>query len=129
MNVKNSINHGLSQLNINGILVDEPKDVANLINDFFVNVGPDLEKTIPKINHISANKYLKDRNQFNLIIAHITEEEILELIQFLPNKNSGPTSIPLKMLKVVADLIVVPLCRIINMSFSTGVFPEILEIA
>ena len=33
------------------------------------------------------------------------------------------------MLKVVADIIVIPLCRIINLSFSTGVFPDILKVA
>ena len=86
-------------------------------------------KKIPKVNHISANKYLKDRNQFDLIIAHISEDEILELIQHLPNKSAGPASIPLNLHKVVSDLIVIPLCYIINVSFTSGVFPEILKIA
>ena len=129
VNVKNKFNQGLSQLNINGKIVAEPKDIANHINNFFVNVGPDLENSIPKVNHISANQYLKDRNQFNLIIAHISNEEVLELIQSLPNKGSGPASIPLNMLKSALDLIVVPLCHIINTSFNTGVFPEMLKIA
>ena len=129
VNVKNKFNQGISQLNIKGKIVSEPNDIANHINDFFVNVGPELDKNIPQVNHISANRHLKDRNQFNLIIAHISSDEILELIQSLPNKGSGPVSIPLKMLKVVVDLIVVPLCHIINVSFSTGVFPDILKIA
>ena len=33
------------------------------------------------------------------------------------------------MLKLVADIIVVPLCRIINLSFSVGVFPDALKIS
>ena len=68
VNVKNNLNHGLSQLNINGKLVDEPKDIANHINDFFVNVGPELDKNIPKINHISASKYLRNRNHTKFVI-------------------------------------------------------------
>ena len=32
------------------------------------------------------------------------------------------------MLKMIPDLTIIPLCRIINMSFITGVFPEILKI-
>ena len=63
------------------------------------------------------------------MITHISNEEILELIQSLPNKASGPSSIPLKLLKVVVDLILIPLCHIINMSFSTGIFPDLLKIA
>ena len=129
VNVNNKLNHGLSQLNINGRMISEPKDVVNHVNDFFVNVGPNLDKDIPKVNHISANKYLKNRNQFNLIITHISNEEILEVIQSLPYKSSGPCSIPLKLLKVVADLITIPLCHIINLSFSTGVFPDMLKVA
>ena len=129
VNVKNKVNQGLSQLNINGKLIAEPKDIANHINDFFVNVGPNLDKNIPKINHVNANKYLKNRNQFNLIIAHISNDEIIKLIQSLPNKGTGPASIPLKMLKSAIDILVVPLCHIVNLSFKTGVFPDLLKVA
>ena len=62
VNVKNNPSQALSQLKINGKLVDEPKDIANHMNDFFVNVGPVLDKSIPKINHISPEKYRRDRN-------------------------------------------------------------------
>ena len=66
---------------------------------------------------------------FELIIAHISEQEVLDIINGFQNKGSGPASIPLDMLKLVADIIVVPLCYIINLSFSTGIFPDALKIA
>ena len=84
---------------------------------------------MPKVPNITLDKFLKNRNQFNLIIAHISDEEVLDIISGPPNKGTGPASIPLKLLKVVADIIVVPLCRIINLSFSTGEFPDILKVA
>ena len=56
--VKNKMNLGLTQLNINGKIIEESKDVSNHINDFFVNVGPDLDKRIPTVDHTSASKYL-----------------------------------------------------------------------
>ena len=129
VNVKNKLNLGLTQLNINGKIIEESKDVANHINDFFVNVGPDLDKSIPTVNHTSATKYLRNRIQTDFIIAHISNDEVLKLIQGLPNKGTGPASIPLQMLKPVADLIVIPLCHIINISFQSGVFPDALKIA
>ena len=52
----------------------------------------------------------------------------MEINKYLQNKATGPSSIPLKLLHIVADLIVFPLCHIINMSFSKGVFPEKLKI-
>ena len=78
---------------------------------------------------MSPTMYLKNRNQFDLIIAHISEEEILDIINSLSNKSVGPASIPLRLLKIVADIIVIPLCKIINCSFSTGVFPDVLKVS
>ena len=109
--------------------MDDPAMIADKLNKFFVNVGPETEKTVPKVPHASPEKYLKNRNQFDLIIAHISEEEVLNIINSLPKKSSGPTSIPLRLLEDVADLIITPLCHIINLSFRTGIFPDILKIS
>ncbi len=73
--------------------------------------------------------YLRNRNQFELIIAHISEQEILDIINSLANKGSGPASIPLRLLKIAADLIVIPLCYIVNISFSTVIFLDVLKVA
>ena len=83
---------------------------------------------IPKAVNINPKIFLKDRQEVDFLIAHISEEEVIGIINALENKTSGPTSIPIKMLKMIPDLIIIPLCRIINMSFITGVFPEILKI-
>ena len=127
VNVKKPVDFSISQLNVKGKIIDDPVTITNHINNFFVNVGPETEKNIPKVPNMSPNKFLKNRNQYNLIIAHISESEILDIITALPNKSTGPASIPLRLLKIIADLIVVPLCYIINASFSTGIFPEVLK--
>ena len=54
-----------------------------------------------------------------------TDDEVLQIIEILPSKSFGPAIIPLRLFKVTEDLIVVPLGRIISLSFSTGVFPEV----
>ena len=82
VNIKNSVNPKISQLNINGTVIDEPKLVVNEINNFFVNVGPNTEKEVPKVPNISPENFLKNRNQFNFIIAHTSNEEVLEIINF-----------------------------------------------
>ena len=50
----------------------------------------------------------------------MSNEEILDIINSLENKSTGPSSIPLKMLSVTPDLIILPLAYIINLSFLTG---------
>ena len=73
-------------------------------------------------------QFLKFRNQINFVIAHVSNEEIVEIIKSLENKSTGPSSIPLKMLSVIPDLIILPLAYIINMSFLTGEYPDMLKI-
>ena len=117
-----------TQLNIGGKIIDEDKELATNFNNFFVNVGPNTENTIPKVPNMSPNKFLRNRNQTNFIIAHISNEEIIEIINSLENKSTGPYSIPLKLLTLIPDLIIIPLAYIINMSLSTGEYPHLLKI-
>ena len=44
VNTKNSGNIKIAQLNVNGRVIDNPKQIVNEVNDFFVNVGPITEK-------------------------------------------------------------------------------------
>ena len=63
------------------------------------------------------------------VIAHVSNEQILDIINSLENKSTGPSSIPLKLLSLLPDLIILPLAYIIiNMSFLTGEYPNLLKI-
>ena len=53
---------------------------------------------------------------------------MLEIIKSLTNKANGSSSIPLNLLQDVADIIVFPLCHIINKSFLKGIFPDTLKV-
>ena len=78
----------------------------------------------------SLTSYLKHRIQHDFVIAHTSEDEILQILNNLDtNKSSGPSSIPAKLFKLAAPIIVLPLCKIINKFFSEGVFPEAIKIA
>ena len=61
------------------------------------------------IYNIFQDNSLKNRNQFNFIIAHISNEDVLEIIESLNSKSTGPSSIPLNLLQIVVDLIAFPL--------------------
>ena len=110
-------------------MIDDPTAISNSFNKFFVNVGPETEINVPRVPNATPEKYLRNRTQIDFIIAHISDEEITNLINSLPNKGTGPASIPLRLLKDVVDLIVIPLSFIINLSFSSGIFPDVLKVA
>ena len=126
MNLKKNSNR-TSQLNVGGKVIDDNKEIATNFNNFFVNVGPNMEESVPKVPNISP-KFLKNRNQMKFVIAHVSNEEILDIINSLENKSTGPSSIPLKLLSLIPDLIILPLAYIINMSFITGEYPNLLKI-
>ena len=62
------------------------------------------------------------------MIAHVSNEEILDVINSLANKSTGPSSIPLKLLHLIPDLIIIPLAYIISMSLLTGEYPDLLKL-
>ena len=126
MNVRKNSNR-TSQLNVGGKIIDDNKEIATNFNNSFVNVGPNTEETIPKVPNISPSKFLRSCNQMKFVIAHVSNEEILDIINSLENKSTGPSSIPLKLLSIIPDLIILPLAYIINISFLTGVYPNLLK--
>ena len=78
----------ITQLNINGKIIDNSLDISNKFNNFFVNVRASTERDIPvtPTDIISPEKFLKNRNQLNFIISHISTEEVLGIIKTLNNK-------------------------------------------
>ena len=128
INTKNPNSTAINQLKVKNKIIDNPKDIAETINTFFTNIGPNTEINIPRNPAVKPEKYLRNRNQFNFLIAHISNEEVLEIITRLENKSTGPQSIPINLLKIIPDLILVPLCKIIYNSFASGVYPDALKI-
>ena len=61
-----------------GKIIEEDKEIATNFNEFFVNVGPSTENTIPKVPNILPSKFLRNRNQINFVIAHISNENWLK---------------------------------------------------
>ena len=45
--------------------------------NLFTNIiGPNTEANIPKVKNISPEKFLRNRNQLNFIIAHVSKEVV-----------------------------------------------------
>ena len=56
-----------------------------------------------------------------------TQDKVIIIIKsFSPSKYTGPNSIPVKILKILIHDISIPIMKIVNRSFETGVFPFLL---
>ena len=115
----------------NGKEFRDPKEIANIINQYYVNVAPDLVKKVDKQNtkkHFT--EYLNSPIHKSFFCKLTNTNEVSEIISSLDDKKTEDIfKFPIKSIKDLKDIISEPLSLIINQSFTDGVFPDKLKIA
>ena len=129
ININSNSNNQPTCLNVEGKTITNSTEIANSFNTFFSTIAQKIEhKLIP--THKTHNDYLMSPNTESIFLFPTTEKEIIDNITGLKiNKSTGPNSINTKILKLSKNIISKPLNKIINLSFSTGIFPDNLKIA
>ena len=87
-----------------------------------------MANSIPHTTMSPLNN-MNERNTFSFYINPTTETEIISLIKLLKNGSSGYDSISATAVKNTATAFITPLTHIMNLSLSSGIFPEELKIA
>ena len=124
---KSTINSLLTYILNKETSVTDPIQIANTFNSFFSSIGEDLQSKIHS-SHTNFTRYLKNPNIYSIFISPTNSTEVYNLISSLKNgKASGPNSIPTIVLKHLNSEISIVLANLFNLSFSTGVFPDILK--
>ena len=112
---------------INDKVESIPKILADSFNDFFVTGAENIDKNII---HASAKGFPGNSVTKSFFLKLINEEEVNSIIKQMKTKKAiGPSSIPTKILKFSQQIIAKPPVYLINLFFSTGVFPDLLKIA
>ena len=102
--------------------ITNPTEIANAFNNFFINIGPNLSKTILDSNKPFKN-FLKNCSLDSFLLKGTSEDEVHQLISQLNKGNIlCPLSIPVTILKGNVNILSTPLSFIINRSFEQGVF-------
>lgn len=117
------------EFTVNGITVNNPNEIANSFNLFFIDIGHQLSlKLQPTEGHFGD--YLNNPTNARFNFSEIAETDTLTIINNLKNKNSsGFDEISNKILKTIRHEICKPLTIIINQSLLTGIFPDALKIS
>ena len=114
------------------VKITDKKEIANTFNEFYINVGPNLAKSIDESNvKIKFDDYVKNIGKDKtMFVMPTTDAEILNIVSNFSCKNSEDVNgMSMKVLKYVICSIIKPIVYISNLSLSTGVFPENLKIA
>ncbi|PSN56061.1 hypothetical protein C0J52_11810, partial [Blattella germanica] len=113
------------KLNVDNVEIKSPQQVANKFNEFFANAAKSLlSANLPSYN----NDILVKINEKSMFLTPVTEEEVAEITKSLKNKKSTRIDeISDYVIKRCHLYIVQPLTYIINLSLSTGSFPDGLK--
>ena len=100
VNFKPSSRKDITLIDDNGNDTTDPYKISNIFNKYFVNIGPDIDKSIPKSNH-NFSEYLHEIHcNKTFFLVPTTSNEIFDIINKLDdNKATGPNSIPVFILK------------------------------
>ncbi len=103
--------------------------MADEFNSFFVNVGPNLAKTIPLHNE-NKSWTGESRVMQSIFLDEVSESEIIATASKLKSKNSCDSDgLDMYIVKETIRCIIRPLKYIINLSFNTGSFPDKMKVA
>ena len=115
------------ELNIGGRLISNEAEISESFVDFFSKIANDLNLLLPHSSDDPCS-YI-DRNQKSFYLFCASFSECSKIISKLKITKTSLDIMPVKIFKSVSMYIIDPLTRIINSSFSQGVFPSILKIA
>ena len=124
---KRSSNKGtIASIVENNCEITNSNEIAESMNNYFVDVGENLAKNIPIVASISSMPY----NEFSMFLFPATDSETLKIVQNLkPKTSSGYDMIPNTVIKVLSPSILERLTVIINQSFKSGTFPDAMKIS
>ena len=122
-------NSKISTLTVSGKTVDDPTQIPNEFNNFFVNAGKNIANA-NGVTTITPESFIKSSNAPILELSLTSPGEIVDIIKGFQSKSSYDIDgISMKMLKAVAIEISSPLAHIFNLSLKTATFPSSLKLS
>ena len=109
-------------LSINNITIDDPKQITNHFNDYFVNIASKLVSNLSQLPH-NFQIYLPSPILNALYFHATTLFEIKKLVNSILPKNSfGTDEVPSSILKTTPDNVLFALTHVFNLSLIDGAF-------
>ena len=102
--------------------ITNPYDIANAFNTHFTTIGDSLANELPH-SDINPISYLYPVNS-SFSFAQINVETVIETLKAAnSSKATGPNDIPVRVLKIAAEILSPSLTAIFNRSLSMGIYP------
>ena len=113
----------------NNVTVANPAEMADVFNNYFVDICTTLSRNIPEPNK-RFQYFLKNPNPKTIFLTPITEYEVKNIVNNLkPKKSPGCDELTNFVIKRVINEILTPLTFIFNQSLVTGLVPQNMKVA
>ena len=121
----------ISELEFDGFILQEDKDIAHGLNSYFSTIGTNLNNTAKlnvDTNHSSKiddnSSYTSPKLMFEL--SEVSNSEVSKTLNSLTSRKCGGVNqIPAFVYKILEPLILNPLTHVINTSIKNSQFPDI----
>lgn len=105
---------------MNNDIIENPLDIANTFNSYFVNIASNLNSNKSPPTVVTKDKIVNN----TIFLNPVSSEEISTIICGFKNKiSSGPDGIPMSLIKQCPHLLG-PITDLVNASLTTGYFPD-----
>lgn len=110
-----------------------PKDIANALNRHFATVGLNISEN-QHINHNESEETMTNTAMPNILesmyLMPCTSHEVMTIVNNLKmTSSSRPDELTIKILKHIIPIVADPICKLINFSFTEGIFHDELKIS
>ena len=119
-------NKRITEIKINNSSLVDDREMANAFNEYFASVGKNLDESLPRSNS-NFQDFLPNSLPHSFFLTPVSPEEISVVILKMKRKKSDLNSLPVNLLVKCRNLLSTPLAKLINMSFSSGIFPDSLK--
>ena len=106
------------------------KEISDGFNNFFSNIGPKLAEQIETPADETIYDYLRNPIENSMFLSPIVEADIINIVNNFKSKTSNDCdNIDMALVKNIIKFIATPLTHICNLSFSSGIFPDLMKMA
>ena len=106
--------------------LSEPSKIAQAFNEFYTNVAPKLDRSLPP-STTDPMSFLRGDYPHSMAIPIIIPQDVITVINSFKNKKCNIHEIPVSVIKTSKNQVAIPLTIIFNNSVSQGKFPLLFK--
>ena len=124
---KTDSSNSINSLKIGNLETDDPEEIANAFNDFFINIAENIKEPTETSSHERLRDYCNEKIPEDVVfdMPLLTTDKVMKYLNNLDiKKSTGTDEIGPRLLRMSSPIIAESLKFICNLSIKTGSFPD-----